>query len=39
MPSRRLDAAIQLLEAEKLLTAVEKSGSQQYEVALAVYAA
>jgi hypothetical protein len=39
MPTGRLDAAIQLLEAEKLLTAVEKSGGQQYEVALAVYRA
>jgi hypothetical protein len=39
MPSRRLDAAIQLLEAETLLTAVEKAGGQQYDVAFAIYGA
>jgi hypothetical protein len=39
MPTPRLDAAIALLEAEKLLSAVEKTGGQQYDVALAVYGA
>ena len=39
MSTGRLDAAIKLLEAETLLTAVEKTGGQQYEVALAVYRA
>ena len=39
MPTARLDAAIALLEVEKLLTAVEKTGGQHYDVALAVYGA
>lgn len=39
MPTGRLDAAIALLEGEKLLSAVEKAGAQQYDVALAVYGA
>ena len=39
MPTPRFDAAIALLEAEKILTAVEKTGGQEYDVALAVYGA
>ena len=39
MPTGRLDAAIALLEGEKLLSAVEKTGAQHYDVALAVYGA
>ncbi len=39
MPTQRLDAAIALLEAEKLLTAAEKSGGREYDVALDVYRA
>jgi hypothetical protein len=39
MPTGRLDAAIALLEGEKLLSVVEKKGGQQYDVALAVYGA
>jgi hypothetical protein len=33
----RLDAAITLLETEKFLTAVEKSGGKQYKVSPEVY--
>jgi hypothetical protein len=39
MSTLRLDAAIALLEGEKLLTAIEKSGSREYDVALDVYRA
>ena len=39
MLTPQLDAAIELLEGEKLLTAVEKSGSREYDVALEVYGA
>lgn len=39
MSTPRLDAAIALLEAEKLLTAVEKSGGREYDVAPDVYRA
>ncbi len=37
MPTVRLNAALTLLEAEKLLTATEKSGSKQYQVSADVY--
>lgn len=38
MPASRLDDAIALLEAEHLLTAVQKKGGQQFAVARTVYA-
>lgn len=39
MPTSQFDAAIALLEDEKLLTAIEKSGSREYDVAVKVYTA